>query len=129
MSLKLSSTNTSPYDYYSEGDGSAPISASVTLDNNGGTKDTNVVTSYLVGTDYNYTGITVEPVNEETGIDWKVSLDNSTWDDSIDPGDMDASSDDVVTTIYLKAVIANDGTVSTGNYVAADVKVTATENP
>jgi len=129
MSLKLAKNNTSPYDYYSEGDGSDPVTVSVTLDNSGGTSDTNVVTAYLVATDYNYTGITVTTQNEETGIDWKLSLDNSTWADSINPADMDATSGDQTTPVYLKAVVNNDGTVATGNYTQADVKITATENP
>lgn len=129
MSLKLSSTNTSPYSYYSEGDGSNPITASVTLDNAGGTLDTNVVTAYLVATTYSYTGITVQPVNEEAGIDWQISLDNTTWAQSITPADMDATAGDQVTTVYLKAVVANDGTVDIGNYVAADIQINATGNP
>ena len=129
MSLKLSSTNTSPYSYYSEGDGSNPITASVTLDNSGGTLDTNVVTAYLVATTYSYTGITVQPVNEETGIDWQISLDNATWAQSITPADMDATAADQVVAVYLKAVVANDGTVDIGNYVAADIQINATGNP
>ena len=129
MSLKLSSTNTSPYSYYSEGDGSNPVQASVTLDNSGGTKDTDVVTAYLVATTNSYTGITVQPVTEETGIDWQMSLDNSTWAKSVTPSDMDATGGDQVKTVYLKAVVANDGTVDIGNYVGADVQITATGNP
>ncbi len=129
MSLKLAKNNAPTYDYYSEGDGTDPVSVSVTLDNSGGTSDTDVVTAYLIATTYNYTGITVQPVSEETGVDWKVSLDNSNWYDSVNPTDMDATGGDQNTTIYLKAVVNNDGTVSTGNYTAADVQITATENP
>jgi len=129
MSLKLSKTNTSPYDYYSEGDGSDPVTVSVTLDGSGGTVDSDVVTAYLVATQYNYTGINVTAVNEETGIDWKFSLDNSTWADSIAPADMNATGGDQTTTVYIKAVVTNDGSVATGNYVQADIKITATENP
>ena len=127
MSLQLSSTNTSPYSYYSTGDGSNPISETITVDNSGGTLDTPVDTVYLVATTYSYTGITVQPVSEETGIDWMVSLDNSTWAESVTPADMDASGGDQVTTIYLKAVVNNDGTVATGTYTAADIQITATE--
>ena len=130
MSIKLSSTNVSPYNYYSEGDGSNPISASVTLDGTGGTVDTNVVTTYLVATTFNYTGITVQPVTEETGINWQVSLDGgTTWAESVSPADMDATAGDQTVAVSIKAVVANDGTVSTGTYVAADVQITATENP
>ena len=128
MSLKMSSTNTSPYSYFSEGDESAPLSASATLDNSGGTTDSNVITSYLVGTSYNYTGITVTFQNEETGINWQLSLDGTNWAESITPTDMNALASDQVTTVYAKFVANNDGTVSTGEYTIADIKITATEN-
>ena len=129
MSLKLSSTDLPTPTYYSEGDGTNPISVAVTLDNSGGTLDTNVITAYLVATTYNYTGITVQPVTEETGVNWQVSLDNTTWAESVAPADMDATAADASIPVYLKAVVANDATVATGTYVGADVQITATENP
>jgi len=129
MSLLISKTNTSPYDYVSQGDESNPISVSVTLDNAGGTITSSAVTAYLVATQYNYTGITAQPINEQTGINWQVSLDNATWAESVTPADMDGRTTDALTTVYLRAVVANDGTVATGNYIQADVQVNATENP
>jgi len=36
MTLKLSKTNTAPYDYYSEGSGLTPITTQAILDNTGG---------------------------------------------------------------------------------------------
>ena len=129
MSLKLAKNNTSPYDYYSEGDNSDPATQSVVLDNIGGTKDTNVLTAYLIATQWNYTGITVTAENEETGIDIKFSLDNSTWADSVNPADMNALSSDQNIPIYIKAVVNNDGTVDTGKYIQAKIKTTATERP
>ena len=129
MSLGLSSNNTSPYSYYSTGDGSNPVSVQVTLDGNGGTLDSNVVTAYLIATQFNYTGISVTAINEETGVDWKFSLDGTTWADTVNPADMDARTADQNVPIYIKAVVTNDGTVGTGNYTAADIQITATENP
>lgn len=131
MSLKLAKNNTPTYDYFSEGDDTDPISVTVTLDNTGGTTESSEATAYLVATTFNYTGITVEPVNEvDSGINWQVSLSAGTgFAESVTPSNMDALSADVVTPIYLKAVNANDGSVATGNYTAANVRVTATENP
>ena len=129
MSLLISKTNVSPYDYVSQGDGQNPVSASVTLDNTGGTVTSAAITAYLVGTTFNYTGITVQPINEQVGINWQVSLDNVTWLESVTPADMDGRTTDAVTTIYLRAVVVNDGTIGTRNYTQADIQVSATENP
>jgi len=129
MSLQLSKTNTAPYDYVSQNDGTNPISVNVTLDNSGGTVTSSTVTAYLVATQYNYTGITVQPVNEEAGLNWQVSLDGTTWAESVTPADMDGRTADAITNVYFRLVATNDGTVTTGNYTLADVQVTATENP
>lgn len=129
MSLKLSANNTSPYQYFSEGDESNPITVSVILDNTGGTKDSSVATAYLVATQFLYTNITVSVVNDTPDIDWKVSLDGTTWADSVNPPDMDARSGDVTTPIYFKAVVKNDGTVPTQVFTTPDVQITYTENP
>lgn len=125
--LKLAKNNAPAYDYYSEGDGSDPISAAVVLDGSGGTVESAVVTAYLVATNYRYTGITVTPVNEETGVDWKVSLDNAAWGESVNPADMNALAADQAIPVYLKAVIANDGSVPTSIKTGADIEITATE--
>ena len=129
MSLKLSSSDLPSPNYYSTGDGTNPVSVTVTLDNSGGTEDTNVVTTYLIATDYNYTGITVQPVNEDTGVDWVVSTDNTNWNDSTSVADMDATSSDQSTVLYFKAIVSNDSSVSTGTYTSTDIQITATENP
>lgn len=129
MSLKLSKTNTTPYEYFSESTGLNPITTQVTLDNTGGIKPSEVVTTFLVATTFNYTGIIISPVNEEAGINWKVSLDNSTWFDSVNLSSMDALLDDQVISIYFGAAVNNDGSVTTGNYIHCKVKITATENP
>lgn len=129
MSLKLAKNNTPAYDYYSEGDGSDPVSISATLDNTGGTVNTATVNAYLIATTYHYTGITVDTVNEQAGIDWKLSLDGTTWADSVTPGDMDALSADVATPLYIRGVISNNSTVPTGIYTTPDIRISYTENP
>lgn len=132
MSIGLSKTNSEPYDYYSTGDGSDPISVSGTVSGSGGTIDSSVVTAYLVATTFRYSGIILSAVNEQTGIDWQLSLNNSTWANSITPADINAISLDVVTTIYLKAVLTNDGSgnqPATGIYTNPDIRIQATENP
>lgn len=131
MSLKLSKNNAPVYDYYSEGDGSDPVSVAVTLDGDGtpATIDSNVITAYLVATVFKYTGIVVQPVTEDAGVNWQVSLDNVVWAESVAPADMDALAADQVTTIYLKAVTDNDGSVATSIKTGCDVQITRTENP
>ena len=129
MSLKLSKTNTPVYDYYSEGDGTDPISTSALLTNVGGTINSGTVTAYLVATEFRYTSITVGVTGEDTGIDWKLSLNNSTWTDSVTPANMNALSADAVTTVYIRFVATNDGTVPTGLYDAPDITIAATEEP
>jgi hypothetical protein len=129
MSLKISLTDTAPYDYFSEGDGSNPISTSITLDNTGGNVETSTMTLYLVATGYNYTGITLSQINAELGYDWLLSSDNTTFSTSITMPDMDASGSDVITAIYLKVSASNDGTVATGVYTQPDIQIDSTENP
>lgn len=132
MSLKLAKNNTPSYDYYSEGDGSDPVSISATLNNTGGTVNTATITAYLIATTYNYTGISMSVLNEQTGIDWKLSVDNATWLDALTSTQlpaMNATTADQVKTIYIRGVINNNGTVATGTYTAPDIQVAYTENP
>lgn len=129
MSLGLAKNSTPAYDYYSSSDGSDPLSSSVTLTNAGGTTNGGTVTAYLIATTYRYTGITLTVSGEQAGIDWKLSLDNSTWADSITPADMNALSADVATPIYARAVVNNNGTVNTGTYAAPNITWSSTEEP
>jgi hypothetical protein len=128
MSITLSKTDTAPYDYVSESDGSNPLASTVVLDASGGTEDSEVITVYVVATTYNYTAISISTVNEDAGIDWKLSLNNVDWYDTVEPGDMDATSDDQVTTIYAKAVVTDDGSVPAGTYATPDITVEANDN-
>ena len=129
MSLKLASNNSPAYTYFSEDTGVTPINVAVILDGSGGTEDSTEAHIYLVATVDNYTSITVEPVNEvDTGINYQVSLTSgSGFAESVTPPNMDASGADVVDDIYVKAVVANDGTVSAGSFTAANIRVTSTK--
>lgn len=128
MSIKLAHNNAPAYDYLSEGDGTDPAVRTAVLDNAGGTITTDALTLYLIATGYAYTGISVTPVTEEAGVNWQVSLDGAVWDETVTPADMDASAVDVVTPIYARAVVANDGSVGTGAKTAADLRVIYTES-
>jgi len=129
VSLKLAKDVIFPYDYYSESGNTDPITLEVTLDNSGGITSSTDLTAYLVATTFNYTSITVTPITEDTGINWKVSEDLLSWNDSINLDDMDAVTDDVLAPIYFKVDVNNTGTVVTGDYVSCKVRISATENP
>ena len=129
MSLKLSKNNIIPYQYYSESTGLTPITTQVVLDNTGGIKGSDVVSAFLIATTFNYTGINVSPVSEQAGINWRVSLDNIVWAEFVTPSAMDALIEDQNIPIYFAAVVANDGTVVTGNYIQCKVRIIAIENP
>lgn len=137
MSLKLAKNNTPTYDYFSEGDGTDPLSVSATVTGGGGTVDSNVVDVYLVATTYRYTGIALSLVNEDAPkINWKISADaGATWKDSLsstDLPDMNALSADQTKALKVKAVLTNDGTANqpaTGVYTVPDIRITATEQP
>jgi len=129
MSLKLSKNNTVPYNYYSENTNLNPITTQVTLTNTGGVRPSDIIIAFLVATTFNYTGITITPISEEVGINWRVSLDNIIWSESVSPSDMDALLSDVNIPIYIGAVVNNDGTVITGNYIQCKIRITAVENP
>jgi len=139
MSLKLVKKSTS--DDFSSGDGTDPVSMSVTLDDSSSpaTIDSDVVNAELLATTYSYTGIALSIVSEESGVDFKLSLDNTNWHDALtsgtvddavagEIGNMDASGTDQRTDIYIKTVNDNDGGVSAGQHTAADIRLTATEN-
>lgn len=129
MALKLSKNSAPAYDYFSEGDGTDPITTSVTLTGAGGTITSGTVTTYLVATSLNYTSITVQPVAEETGVNWQASLNGSVWAESVTPATMDARSADQVVSIYLRAIVTNDGSVPAGKKIAANVRVSAIGAP
>lgn len=139
MALILVKNGTS--DEYSYNDaGTDPLSFTVTLDDDGtpATIDSNVITAQIKATTYSYTGISVSVISEDTGIDYKLSLDNTNWFDSLTSGTggdsagqintMNAVSATVNKTIYIKAIINNNGTVSAGTKTIPNIRLAFTEN-
>ncbi len=131
MALKISKTATPAYDYYSEGDGSDPISAAVDLDNSGDPAQvaSDVVAAYLVATEFNYTEIQVTPITEDAGIDWQVSLDNLAWADTVAVPAMDALAAGVATPLWFRALAANDGSFGVSIQTGCKISVTRKGSP
>jgi hypothetical protein len=138
MSLTLVKQGTTD-EFSFDGSGSDPVSLAATLNDTGGTLDSNVVTAELLATTHAYTDITLDISSEDAGIDFKLSLDGVNYHDDLDSspsGDLaagtipepDASGGDVRQTVYIKAVIDNDGTVSANTYEDAQVSLAFTEN-
>lgn len=131
MALFLSRTGTSPYEEYSSGAGSDPIGKSVELDGSGtpATVETNPKQAFLVATDMFYDGIAVSVVDNPTGVTWEVSAtEGGTYGATINPADMDATTEDQVTPVWLQAEVVNDGSVATGSYTQAGIRVQAVEH-
>ena len=133
MALRVSRNNdgTGPVSSTESGIAGTAITKTVVLDGTGGAEVTAAKTFYLFanGARY-YDAITIEPVSEETGINYQVSLDNTTWAESVTPADMDALLTDQHTVFYIRASVTNDGggdQPATGTYTGAKVRVTATE--
>ena len=127
MSLNLSKSNISPYNYYSVGNNINPISAQTTLDYSSSVTYSDVIVTYLVATENVYTGISLQIVDDEIGIDWQISFDNISWYKAINLINMDARENNVIRTIYFRVVMLNDGTVIDGQYTQCNVNIIATE--
>ena len=132
MALFLSRTNTSPYEEYSSGGaGSDPIGKSVELDGSGtpATVETDPKQAFLVATDMFYDNIEVSVLNNPTGVTWEVSAtEGGTYGATINPADMDATTEDQVTPVWLQAEVVNDGSVTTDTYTQTDVRLQANEH-
>lgn len=139
MALILVKNGTS--DEFSLGDELDPVVNAVTLDDDSSpaTVDSDSVNFEIKASTYNYTGIALSVTSEEAGIDYKLSLNNTDWHDSLTGGasddlvngvigDMDATGGDVTKDVYIKAVVDNDGSVSSGNHATPNLQLTATEN-
>ena len=137
MALQLVKNSTTD-EYSFDGAGDDPISKTVNLDDTGGTEDSSIVTAQIRATTYSYTGISMSIQSEESGIDYKLSLNNTNFFDSLTSGnggdavgeiaDIDATAEVQTKTVYVKAVVANDGSVTAGDKTAAKVRLTGTEN-
>ena len=138
MSLTLVKNGTT--DEYSYGDGTDPLSFTVTLDddNDPTTINSNTVTAQIRATTYLYTGISMSVVNEDSGIDYKLSLDNTNWFNSLASGtggdsvgqipNMDATGSTVTDLVYIRATINNNGTVTAGTKTTPNIRLSFTEN-
>lgn len=134
MALALVKNGTT--DEFSVGDGSDPITlADVQLDETGGTVDSAVLNIEIRADTYLYENIGLSVQNEESGIDWKFSLDQSNWHDSLvggaaddavagEIGPMDATGAPVTKDIYLKAVVTNTSAVAAGAHITPDIRLT-----
>jgi len=137
MALQLVKNGTSD-DFSFGGAGDDPISKSVNLDDTGGTINTNTVTAQLRATTWDYTNISMSIQSEESGLDYKLSLDNTNWHDSLASGNggdaagqianIDATGGTQTKTVYIRAVVNNNGTVTAGQKTAAKVRLNFTEN-
>lgn len=131
MSLILVKKSTS--DEFSLGDGLDPIDVgSVNLDDSGTptTEESTVINFEILASTYNYTGLGLTLVNEETGINYQLSITSAVagFAESVVPVDMDATGGDVRQDVWIKAIVANDGTVSSGDHAVPDIRLTGTEN-
>ena len=91
-----------------------PGSVSATVDNTSSpaTVDSDVVDLYLIARTYNYTSISMSILNEQVGMDWKLSANaGSTYENSLDSTDlpaMNATSADQTKAIKIKCVVSNN---------------------
>lgn len=131
--LSIAKGNVDPYDWYSDGDGSDPISVAVDVDESGApaTVETNVVAAHLVATQYSYSGIVLTPVSEDAGVDFQISKTDalSGFADSISIADMDALAADQSVPIWIKANVANAGEVTTGIFESCNIEIAKRESP
>ncbi len=137
MSMRLAKNNTAPFDYYSEGDNSDPISTAVILDGSGvpatitGNSTNTIFVIFSNDGTYidNISDAEINILSEETGIDWEISEDQITWGNTISFPTQDVSSADVVIQIYARANVINDGSIPVNNYIAAKIQTSCTQNP
>lgn len=138
MAITLVKTGTT--DEYSIGTGLDPIATTVTLDDTStpATEDSDVEVAQIRCTTFEYQDIAISIQTEtDTGVDYKLSLDNTNWFDALTSGaggdaageidDIDATGGPEVKTVYIKAVVDNDGTTTAGVNDNAKVRLTATE--
>jgi len=130
MSLLLSKNNVPSYQYYSQGTELTPVTVTVDLDATGGTvTDVSDSPVYAIATTWNYTDISITFINEEVGINWELSTNNTTWAEAIILSNMDALLTDQSTLIYARATFVNDGSIATGKHTTPDIRITSIERP
>ena len=118
--LGLSSTNITPFNYFSVQDIGTPVTRQVQLDQSGSpaTLDSETLTVYLVSENA-VSGAKVSASNADAGVEWLFSSDNVNWDTELVFGALGAGS---ATAVYIKVRVANDGSVS-GNQQSAKIQI------
>ncbi len=137
MSLSLVKKATS--DEYSLGPGDDAIPNSVLLNNLNipETKESNALNFELLAENDYFTGIALSILNEDSGRDYKLSLDRTYWHGSLSGGvsddaengiigNIDAGGGNVRKDIYVKAVVDNNGSISSGIFTTPQLKLIAT---
>lgn len=138
MAITLVKTGTT--DEYSIGTGLDPVTLAVTLDDTSSpaTKDSDTEITQIRCTTYEYQDIALSIQTEtDTGVDYKLSLNNTNWFDALTSGsggdaageidNIDATSGTVIKTVYIKTVVDNDGTTTSGVNDNAKIRLVATE--
>lgn len=131
MSLTLVKKSTT--DEFSIGDGTDPIDlGTVNLDDTSTppTVESTVLNFEILASTYDYTGLGLAIISEDTGIDFQLSITSAVagFADSVTPIDMDATGGDVLQDIWVKVIADNDGSVSAGDHAVPDIRLTGTEN-
>jgi hypothetical protein len=131
MSMILVKKGTS--DEFSIGDGSDPIDVgAVNLDdtNSPTTEESTVLNFEILASTYNYTALGMSILNEDTGINYELSITSAVagFSDTVTPIDMDATGGDVRQDIWVKTIVDNDGSVAAGAKAVPDIQLTGTEN-
>ena len=123
--IAISSTNTDPYSFYStSGAGTNPITRTVELsqDSSPTHVESAVLTAYLIS-QANADHVKISAVNEDAGVEWQFSKNNSDWFTELTYNNVTGSSETPnVETIYIRTKVINDGTVTT-NKSAASIKI------
>lgn len=138
MSLVLVKEATTD-EYSFGGAGDDPIPNTVTLDDDNVPPEmtSNVVIFQIRATNYTYEGISLAVINEETGINYQLSLDNINYFESLVSGnggdangeiaDIDATGGAVTKDVYAKVFVANDGSITAGTKTVPKMRLISTE--
>lgn len=138
MAIKLVKKSTNDeFSYETELD---PVTLSAIVDGSGTptTVDSTTVNFEIRASTYEYEDIVLSIHDEDSGINYKLSLNNVNWHDALTSGlvddlvngvigDMDGTGSDELQDVYIKAVITNDGSVDMGSYSIPSLRLDAKE--
>jgi hypothetical protein len=123
--IAISSTDSDPFSFYStDGAGTNPITRSVELSQDSSPEyvESASLTAYLIS-QANADQVKISTVNEDAGVIWQFSKNNSDWFTELTYDNITGSSGTPdVETIYIRTRVINDGTV-TANKSAASIKI------